>query len=125
MSRERGAAVPEFVLALVVVLPIVIGIVQLALLAHVRSTLTAAAAEGARAGAPLGASVADAERSARRLADTTLAARFADDITATRTTLDGLPVVQVTMHAEVPPLGVAGPGIPLTMSGHAVVQEQP
>ncbi|MBM9461810.1 pilus assembly protein [Aeromicrobium sp. YIM 150415] len=125
MTRERGAAVPEFVLALALVLPIAIGIVQLALVAHVRSTLTAAATEGARAGAPLGASVADAEQSARRLADTTLAARFAEDIAATRTTLDGLPVVEVTMHAEVPPLGVAGPGVPVTVTGHAVIQGEP
>ena len=125
MRRERGAAVPEFVLALALILPIVIGIVQLALVAHVRSTLTAAAAEGARAGTPLGAGLAEAEQSARRLADTTLAARFADGVTATHTTVEGVPVIEVTMRAEVPPLGVAGPGVPVTVTGHAVVQGEP
>ncbi len=125
MTRERGAAVPDFVLALALILPLVLGIVHLALVAHVRSTLTAAAAEGARAAAPLGASLGEAERSARRLVDTTLAARYAETVTARHTAIDGLPVVEVTMRAEIPPLGVVGPGIPLTVSGHAVVQEQP
>ena len=38
----------DFVLVLVVVVPLFLGIVQLALVLHVRNTLTSAASEGAR-----------------------------------------------------------------------------
>ena len=47
-TGERGAAVVDFVLVLLVLLPLVIGILQLALVLHVRNTLASAAAEGAR-----------------------------------------------------------------------------
>ena len=53
---EGGAAVVDFVLVLVVLVPLVLGIVQLALVLHVRNTLASAAAEGARAAAAKGAS---------------------------------------------------------------------
>ena len=43
-----GAAVVDFVLVLVVVVPLFLGILQVALVLHVRNTLTAAAGEGAR-----------------------------------------------------------------------------
>ena len=45
---ERAAAVVDFVLALVVLVPLFLGILQVALVLHVRNTLTAAASEGAR-----------------------------------------------------------------------------
>jgi hypothetical protein len=48
---ERGSAVVDFVLVLVVLVPLFLGIVQVALVLHVRNTLTAAASEGARYGA--------------------------------------------------------------------------
>ena len=43
-DEERGAAVVDFVLVLLVLLPLVIGIFQLALVLHVRNTLASAAA---------------------------------------------------------------------------------
>ncbi len=67
MRRERGSAVVDFVLVMVLLVPLVLGIVQLGLVLHVRNTLTAAASDGARAGAPLGATPEDAEVRARRM----------------------------------------------------------
>ena len=55
-TSERGAAVVDFVLVLLVLLPLVIGILQLALVLHVRNTLASAAAEGARHAAVAGSS---------------------------------------------------------------------
>jgi Flp pilus assembly protein TadG len=52
-SRERGAAVVDFVLVLVVLVPVFLGILQVALVLFVRNTLTAAASEGARYAATL------------------------------------------------------------------------
>ena len=45
---QRGAAVVDVVLVLVVLVPLVLGILQLALVMFVRNTLAAAASEGAR-----------------------------------------------------------------------------
>jgi len=49
--RERGAAVVDFVLVLVVLVPLVLGILQVALVMQVRNTLAAVASEGARVAA--------------------------------------------------------------------------
>ena len=51
--RQRGAAVVDFVLVLVVLVPVFLGILQVALVLFVRNTLAAAASEGARYAATL------------------------------------------------------------------------
>ena len=38
--------------------------------------------------------------------------------------VDGAPGVEVTVHAVVPALGLGGPGISLTVTGHAVEEER-
>jgi Flp pilus assembly protein TadG len=122
---ERGSAVVDFVLVLVVLVPLFLGIVQVALVLHVRNTLTAAASEGARYGAtvdrPAGAG---AVRTRQQIAGA-LAARFARDVVARETTLGGAPAVEVDVHAEVPPLGLWGPAVRLDVSGHAVEEVLP
>lgn len=123
MRRERGAAVPEFVLVLLVLIPLVLGIAHVALVLHVRNTLVAAASDGARAGAPLGATAADAEQRARDVVRMTLADQFANEISASNTTRDGVDVVEVTVSGRVPPLGLWGPSVSVTGVGHAVRQE--
>jgi Flp pilus assembly protein TadG len=122
---QRGSAVVDFVLVLVVLVPLFLGIVQVALVLHVRNTLTAAASEGARYGAtidrPPGAGAA---RTRQQIAGA-LAARFARDVVARETTVDGAPAVEVDVHAEVPPLGLWGPAVRLDVSGHAVEEVLP
>jgi Flp pilus assembly protein TadG len=113
------------VLVLVVLIPLFLGIVQVALVLHVRNTLTAAASEGARYGATIDRPVgAGAERTRQQIRGA-LAARFARDVTARPATVDGAPGVEVDVTAVVPPLGVWGPGVPLHVSGHAVEEVAP
>jgi Flp pilus assembly protein TadG len=108
------------VLVLVVLVPLFLGILQVALVLHVRNTLTAAASEGARYAAtvdrPLSAGV---ERTRVQIAGA-LAERFAEDVSALRTVRDGVPVVRVDVVALVPPLGIWGPGVQVAVAGHAV-----
>ena len=66
MRTWLGAAVVDFVLVMMLLVPLVLGIAQVGLVLHVRNTLTAAASEGARASAPLGATPADGVERARR-----------------------------------------------------------
>ncbi|MCD9154625.1 TadE/TadG family type IV pilus assembly protein [Aeromicrobium duanguangcaii] len=116
---------PEFVLVLMVLIPLVLGIAQLALVLHVRNTMVAAASDGARAAAGLGSAPPDGQARAREVIRTTLADRYADDVVARETQIDGVAVVEVRIRAEVPPLGLWGPGVSLDAVGHAVRQEEP
>ena len=113
---ERGAAVVDFVLVLLVLIPIVLGIIQVALVMHVRNTLASAASEAARL-----AATSDREGQAgRALAAEQIAragqGRFTREITVRRTGQ----VVEVTVRARVPALGLGGPGVGLTVTGRAV-----
>lgn len=122
---DDGAAVVDFVLVSMILIPLVLGIMQVALVMHVRSTLTAAATEGARYAATVDRGPADGAAHTRNQIDEALAARFADDVTARATTVQGVPGVEVQVRATVPPLGLWGPAMALEVSGHAVEEEVP
>jgi len=124
-ARERGAAVVEFVLVMVLLVPLVLGIAQVALVLHVRNTLAAAASEGARASSPLGATPSDGADRTRRMIRAALDDRYANDVSSSWTTTDGLPGAVVEVRAEVPALGLFGPSVPLTVRGHAVREVEP
>jgi Flp pilus assembly protein TadG len=115
----------DFVLVLVVLLPLVLGIFQVALVLHVRNTLTAAASEGARYAATLDRPVDAGVVRTRQQISGALAERFADQVTARATTVAGAPGVEVDVVAEVPSLGLWGPAVRLRVSGHAVEEVAP
>ncbi|MGL5808842.1 MAG: TadE family protein, partial [Nocardioides sp.] len=98
---ERGAAVVDFVLIMSILTPLVLGIMQVALVLHVRNTLTAAASEGARYGAALDRDPSDGAVRARREIAGVLSGRFARDVTAVSEPVNGSPGVRVTIRAEV------------------------
>lgn len=122
---ERGSAVPEFVMVLMVLIPLVFAIAQVALVMHVRNTMTAAASDGARAAASLDAPIGEARARAREVLRTTLADRYAEDVSVREAQVDGIPVIEVRVSAEVPPLGLWGPGVDVDAVGRAVRQEAP
>jgi Flp pilus assembly protein TadG len=117
---DQGSAVVDFVLVMVILVPLVLGILQVALVLHVRNTLTAAAAEGARYGATIDHTPANgAARTRQQVADT-LSGRFAGDVDARVETVGGTQTVVVTVEADVPPLGLWGPNLHLKVAGHAI-----
>jgi Flp pilus assembly protein TadG len=122
---ERGAAVVDFVLVLLVVVPLLLGVLQVGLVLHVRNTLVAAASEGARYAATADRPAAAGAERARAQVRAALADRFARDVTARDVVLDGVPGVRVDIRAEVPPLGLWGPAVRLDLSGHAVEEALP
>ncbi len=121
---ERGAAVVDFVLVLVVLVPLFLGIVQVGLVLLVRNTLAAAASEGARYAATRDADLAQGAARTREQIAGALTGRFAEDVDVRRTAVGGAPGVEVVVHARIPALGLGGPAVELTVSGHAV-EEQP
>jgi hypothetical protein len=121
---DRGAAVVDFVLVLVILVPLVLGIMQLALVLHVRNTLASAASEGARYAAAQGRGEADGEARTREQIEGAVSGEYADDIDVRRVVVGGVPTIEVVVHAEVPALGLGGPAVEVEVVGHAV-QEQP
>lgn len=96
------------------------GVLQLALVQHVRSTLVDCAAEGARYGALADRSPADGAARASELIASALHPRYASEVAAHRTVVDGLDVVRVEVTAPLPVLGLLGPSGTLTVAGHAL-----
>jgi len=124
-ARERGAAVVDFVLVVVVLMPLVVGLLQVALVLHVRATLAAAASEGARYAATADRGPADGVARTRSQIDDAVAGRFAEQVSVAQAPVDGLPGVIITVTAEVPALGLAGPGVRFSVSGRAVEEAPP
>jgi Flp pilus assembly protein TadG len=117
---DRGSAVVDFTLVSILVLVLFLGVVQVALAVHVRSTLVDCAAEGARVAGRADRGVADGVARTRELVAASLSERYAQDVTARATTLDGLPVVEVTVSAPLPVVGLLGPSGAITVEGHAL-----
>ena len=121
LREDRGSAVVEFALVTPLLLLVALAVLQVVLALHVRSTLTAAAAEGARAGALAGAGLAIAESRTRDVLDDALGGDAAQDVVASRTRLEGVEVVRVLVTARLPLLGTLGPTA-LTVEGHAIAE---
>ena len=118
-SRDGGSAVVEFVLVVPLVLLIFAAICQIAFASYVRSTLIACAAEGARSGAEFDADRGLAVRQTRVALADSIAADAVDDVTATTSRVEGVPVMAVTVRARLPLFGLLGPTT-MQVSGHAV-----
>jgi Flp pilus assembly protein TadG len=121
---QRGAAVVDFVLVLVLLVPVFLGVLQLGLVLYVRNTVTAAASEGARYAATLDRDPTDGASRTRAQIHGVLAGRYARGVSAHGIVLDGAPGVEVTVHVVVPALGLGGPALSFDVSGHAI-EERP
>ncbi len=119
---ERGAAVVDFVLILLVLLPLVVGVLQLALVLHVRNTLASAAAEGARHAAVAGSSAPAGRAKVEELVDGALSREFVRSVTVRPAVVGGAPGYEAVVEADVGVLGLGGPGVHVRVSGHAVAE---
>lgn len=118
---DAGNAVVEFALVTPILLIVVLAVVQVILALHVRSTLTAAAAEGARAAALAGSSLAVGERRTREVLDDAIGGGAATSVAASRAHVNQVPVIRVQVTARLPLLGMLGPEA-LVVEGHAIVE---
>ncbi|CAA9377900.1 MAG: hypothetical protein AVDCRST_MAG32-1530 [uncultured Nocardioides sp.] len=126
MTRdERGAAVVDFVLVLLLLLPLVIGVLQLALVLHVRNTLASAASEGARHAAVAGSSAQQGEAKIRQQVAEAVSGDFAHDVVVRPAEVGGAPGYEAVVVADVPVLGLGGPAVQVRVTGHAVAEVQP
>lgn len=117
---DRGSAVVEFTLVGVLLTVLFLALLQLGLALHVRNTLAASAAEGARVAANADRTPADGEATTRRLIRDSLADSFADGVTSGFETVDGVPTVFVQVDATLPMVGLLGPPRGIRVRGHAL-----
>lgn len=117
---ERGAAVVDLVLVMVVLIPLVLGIFQVGITLYIRNTLSSAVTEGARVGAALGHTPAEGARHARREIASIVANRYARGVSYRVVDVEGAPSVEIRVTATVPALGIGGPAMTFTVTGHAV-----
>ena len=119
-NDDDGSAVVEFVLVSILVVVLFLALVQLAVALHVRNTLVAAAAEGARYAAAADRSPDEGAEYTARLIEKTLPSAFASDITAGYEDVAGIPTVVVEVKTQLPVWGWIGPGGVLVVQGHAM-----
>ena len=112
----------DFVLVGGLVTVLFVAVIQLTLLLHVRNTLIDCAAQGARYAAAAGREPGDGVGRTVELATAELSSAYAGDVTATRTRVGGIDVVEVTVRAPMPVVGLVGPGGALVVRGHAMVE---
>ncbi|HLS64274.1 MAG TPA: TadE/TadG family type IV pilus assembly protein [Ruania sp.] len=122
-GRESGSALVDFLLVAVLVTVLVLGVVQLALILHVRTVLVDSAAEGARHAALDGSTLADGATRTRWLIASTLPAAYADQVQVGRAGYRGVDVVEVRITAPVPVLGLLGPSGMIDVTGRAVDEQ--
>lgn len=119
-AGERGAAVVEFTLVSVVLIGLFLAIVQLGLILHVRNTLVACAAEGARHAANADRDLADGEARTTALIAESLNARFGDGVASRYITAGGVQLVEIEVTTTLPLFGLLGVDRGLRVTGHAV-----
>jgi Flp pilus assembly protein TadG len=122
---ERGSAIVDFVLVAVVLVPLFFGILQLAFIWHVKSTLTAAASQGAGYGASYQHTAAQGAGRTRAIIAETFGSDFRSKVRGHQASVGGQPGVEVDVTARVPVLVFWGPTIRVTVSGHAVTEVLP
>lgn len=119
IHETRGSATVEFVFVAPLILVIALGVLQLTLALHVRSTMTAAAAEGARVGALMGSDTDVGVERTRTILAQNIAGSAVRDIRAYRQVLGDVRVITVIVTADLPLVGFFGP-TSMQIGGHAL-----
>ena len=123
-DTEAGAAVADFAMVSGLLMLVFAMVFQLGLALRVRNTLISCAAEGARLGARADAQPGEAITRTRELIGKSISTRFAQDITASDGSVDGVAVVVVRVKAPLPLLGPFGPSGGLDVVGRAFQERQ-
>jgi len=120
--KDSGSAIVDFVLVAPLLIAVALAILQVVLVMHVRTVLTSAAAEGARAAALAGADPRAGERRARAIIDETIASESVERIVVSRQMTGGATIMALDIEARLPLLGLLGPTV-IHLRGHSL-QEQ-
>lgn len=118
--RETGAAVAEFTMVTGLLVMLVLGIAQVGLAIHVRNTVVASAAEGARLAANADRDLADGAALTRRLIADALSPGMVGQVSARHVPSPVGRDVEVRVVTQLPLVGLVGPSRALEVTAHAV-----
>jgi len=110
----------EFTLVSIILVSLFLAILQIGLVLHVRNTLVASAAEGARYAANADRDLLDGEARTRELIASAVSPRYADGVSSRYVQRGGVTLVEVRVRTTLPLVGLIGPGESLEVTGHAV-----
>lgn len=116
---DRGSAVVESSLVLVLLVVLLLGLLQLGFALHVRNTLVASAADGARYAANADRSPDEGAARTRDLVARALGDEYATDVVAGTEVVNGVATIVVVVEAPLPILGPLGVTDGLVVRGHA------
>ena len=102
---EKGSAPAEFVLVGALLVALVLGVIHIALTAHVRHHLTMAAAEGARMASALDITESEALAHTTDLVGASLGEGVVRDVSIHSSSVNGIPTAVVTITGSIPGLG--------------------
>jgi len=123
-EHESGSAVADFAMVSGLLSLLFVAVFQLGLALHIRNTLISCASEGARYGARADATPQDGVARAGQLIRASLPDRYADNVTAENTIVDGISVLRVRIEAPLPVLGPLGPDHVLSVQARAFQESQ-
>ena len=103
---------------------VAMAVFQIGLALYIRNTLISAASEGARYGARADSSQSLGVDRTKALIREGLSRTYADQVSSRESTIDGLAVVEVTVQAPLPVMGLLGPTGMMTVSGRAFNERQ-
>lgn len=121
-THERGSAVVEFAGVGVLVTFAALGVMQVGVIAHVRSVVIDSAIAGAAYAGLADSSLSAGVARTRDLISSGIASDLVTDVSATTTTIYGKPAVTITVDFRVP---TVGPWIPIadsSVTGRAFVE---
>lgn len=119
---QSGAAAVEFTLVAAILTILFLAILQLGFVIHVRNTLVASAAEGARYAANANRGVGDGVARTEALIAESLSPRLAGDVHARLLDTGGVSMVEVTVTTTLPLAGLLGVEHGMSVSAHAVAE---
>jgi Flp pilus assembly protein TadG len=121
-ARDAGSAVVDFALVGALLVGVVLALLQLAIAVHVRTTVVASAAEGAREAATAGGSVGSGVRRTQQLLRDSLPASYSAHVTGWYEDVGGLRSAAVQVRTPLPVIGLVGPSADITVVAHSPVE---
>jgi hypothetical protein len=118
-DKDRGSAIVDFALVAPILIGLALAVLQVILVMHVRTVLTSAAAEGARAAALADSNPNAGERRAREIINESIASSTVESIEAHPVLKGGLVMMAIDINARLPLLGLLGPTM-MRVQGHAL-----
>jgi len=119
LADDRGSATVEFTLVSILLVLLTLGVMQVALVLHVKNTVADAASEGARWAALADSSLPAGVARTAELINAGVGSQYAGDVRARFLDWLGQPAVEITVRTNLPALGLWVPAVPLEVRGHA------